>query len=184
MRIVDLHAAAPALIAQASAVLYESFLGRSEDWQDPESARAEGTASLAPGQISRVAVDPSGTVMGWIGAAPLYRGRVWEVHPLVVSPARRRQGIGRSLVHDLERIVAERGGETLWLGSDDENGETSLADVDLYVDPAAAIRDFRKLRGDHPCEFYLRLGFRVVGVLPDANGVGKPDVFFAKRVRE
>jgi aminoglycoside 6'-N-acetyltransferase I len=87
-------------------------------------------------------------------------------------------------VHDLERIVAERGGETLWLGSDDENGETSLADVDLYVDPAAAIRDFRKLRGDHPCEFYLRLGFRVVGVLPDANGVGKPDVFFAKRVRE
>ena len=35
---------------------------------------------------------------------------------------------------------------------------------------------------DHPFEFYLRLGFRIAGVLPDANGFGKPDIFLAKRV--
>ena len=28
----------------------------------------------------------------------------------------------------------------------------------------------------------LRVGFTVVGVMPDANGPGKPDIFLAKRV--
>jgi len=39
----------------------------------------------------------------------------------------------------------------------------------------------RNLRG-HPYIFYRRLGFVIVGVLPDANGPGKPDIFMAKRV--
>ena len=96
--------------------------------------------------------------------------------------AHRRQGVGRALVHDLERLVESRGALTLWLGSDDEHDETSAGGVDLYADVPGAIRDLKKLRGEHPAEFYLRLGFRVIGVLPDANGRGKPDIFFAKRV--
>ena len=55
--------------------------------------------------------------------------------------------------------------------------------MDLYVDVPAAIRDLKKLRGEHPYEFYRRLGFHVTGFLPDANGPGKPDIFFAKRIR-
>jgi hypothetical protein len=54
-------------------------------------------------------------------------------------------------------------------------GPAWSAIVDLTRD-----RDFRTLRGEHPGEFYLRLGFRIVGVLPDANGRGKPDIFVAK----
>jgi len=68
------------------------------------------------------------------------------------------------------------------LGSDDENDETTLSSIDLYADIPGAIRGLKKLRGDHPYEFYLRLGFRVTGVMPDANGRGKPDIFFAKRI--
>ena len=77
---------------------------------------------------------------------------------------------------------AERGGLTLWLGSDDEIDETTVSGVDLYEDVPGAIRDLAVIRGEHPCEFYRRLGFRVVGLMPDANGPGKPDIFFAKRV--
>ena len=35
---------------------------------------------------------------------------------------------------------------------------------------------------DHPFEFYQKLGFVIVGVMPDANGLGKPDIFMAKRL--
>ena len=31
-------------------------------------------------------------------------------------------------------------------------------------------------------EFYLRVGFHIVGVIPDANGFGKPDILMAKRI--
>jgi aminoglycoside 6'-N-acetyltransferase I len=112
----------------------------------------------------------------------MYGGLVWELHPLVVAESHRRRGIGKALVHDLERVVEGRGALTLWAGSDDDNAETTLSGVDLYADVPGSIRDLRKLRGDHPLEFYLRLGFRVIGVMPDANGRGKPDIFFAKRL--
>jgi aminoglycoside 6'-N-acetyltransferase I len=107
---------------------------------------------------------------------------VWELHPLVVRRDRRRQGVGRRLVADLEVQVASRGGRTIMLGTDDENGRTSIAGVDLYpgvLDKLRAIED----RSGHPFAFYRRLGFEVVGVIPDANGFGKPDILMAKRIR-
>jgi aminoglycoside 6'-N-acetyltransferase I len=34
----------------------------------------------------------------------------------------------------------------------------------------------------NPLAFYQRVGFEIVGVIPDANGPGKPDILMAKRV--
>jgi aminoglycoside 6'-N-acetyltransferase I len=170
-----------ALNDQAAQLLLDAFRGRTADWQDVESARQEVLASLAPDRISRVSVDAAGIARGWIGGAPLYGGRVWEIHPLVVSESHRGQGIGRSLVEDLERLAVLRGALTLWAGSDDEHDQTTLSGKDLYPDIPGAIRAIQNLR-HHPYEFYLRVGFRIAGVLPDANGRGKPDIFLAKRV--
>ena len=36
----------------------------------------------------------------------------------------------------------------------------------------------------HPYEFYQKCGYQIVGVLPDVNGPGKPDIFMAKRLTE
>jgi len=182
IRIVDLTADRPEWLDRTAALLHETFRGRTRDWQDLDSARETVIESLAAGHVSRIAVDDSGDVAGWIAAAPIYDGHVWEIHPLVVGPRFRRQGIGRSLVRDLEALVEQRGGLTLYAGSDDEHRETTLGGVDLYADLPAALRDVRNL-GAHPYEFYLRLGFTIVGVLPDANGPGKPDIFLAKPVR-
>ena len=120
-------------------------------------------------------------VIGWIGGIAMYSGHVWEIHPLVVAAEHRHQGVGRALVRDLENIVRAKGAITLWVGTDDENHETSLSIVDLYADIPGAIRDVRNLR-EHPYEIWVRLGFKIVGVMPDANGLGKPDIFLAKRV--
>lgn len=108
-QIIDLSADRRDLIEQAAVLLREAFRSRTEEWQDLDSARQEVMESLAPERISRVAIDLSGTMLGWVG------GRVWELHPLVVAKPHRRQGIGRALVHDLERVVAGRGALTLWL---------------------------------------------------------------------
>jgi aminoglycoside 6'-N-acetyltransferase I len=178
--IVDLASDA-GLIEPTAGLLLDTFRNRTEDWQDLDSAREEVLASLAPDRISRVLVGDAGLVLGWIGGIPAYGGRVWELHPLAVRASHRRQGIGRALVEDLERCVASRGALTLWAGSDDEHGETTLGGANLYPDIAGAIQRVRNLRG-HAYEFYLRLGFTMAGVLPDANGLGKPDIFLAKRV--
>jgi aminoglycoside 6'-N-acetyltransferase I len=65
-----------------------------------------------------------------------------------------RRGIGRALVADLEARVGERGALTLWLGTDDETGMTTLSGVDLYPDILGHLSSIENLRG-HPYEFYL-----------------------------
>jgi aminoglycoside 6'-N-acetyltransferase I len=183
MRIVDLRADDARIVHDVALLLVDTFREHAPDaWPDLESGLAEVRESLQPDRISRVALSDDGeTVLGWIGGISQYHGRVWELHPLVVAAACQRQGIGRALVHDLEAQVRERGGLTLWAGADDEDNRTTLGGADLYQDLPRQLATVRNL-GDHPYTFYERLGFTVVGVMPDANGFGKPDIFLAKRI--
>lgn len=180
MRIEDLRHEDTALIEQVAAMLVDAFAEHHPDaWPDRASARAEVEESFEEGRISRVALDDDETALGWIGGIPQYDGRVFELHPLVVRPDRQERGIGSALVYDFEERVRERGGLTILLGTDDENDQTSLAGVNLFPDVlghAARIQNLRR----HPFAFYQRLGYVVIGVLPDANGLGKPDIFMAK----
>ena len=182
MRIADLVPSDEQAIQQIAAMLITAFREHwPEAWPDLESALEEVRESFGDGRVSRVAFDDEGTVVGWIGGIRQYDGNVWELHPLVVRPDCQGQGIGRALVVDLEARVRERGAFTLWLGSDDETGQTTLADVDLYPNLWEHIARIGN-PGRHPFEFYQKLGFVIVGVMPDANGPGKPDIFMAKRV--
>ncbi|MDX1615785.1 MAG: AAC(6')-Ia family aminoglycoside 6'-N-acetyltransferase, partial [Candidatus Promineifilaceae bacterium] len=72
---------------------------------------------------------------------------------------------------------------TLYLGTDDVSGMTSLSNRDLYQDLSQHLRTIQNLDG-HPYTFYQKMGFTIVGVIPDANGRGKPDIMMAKRVGE
>jgi aminoglycoside 6'-N-acetyltransferase I len=181
MQISDLQPNDSAAIEQAAQALVTGFRDHSPDsWPNLVAARTEVQEALEPGKVCRVARDADGTVLGWIGGH-LFYARVWELHPLVVHPSVQRRGIGRALVADLEVQVRQRGGLTLLLGSDDEDDMTTLSGVELYPDVWTHIRNIRNLRG-HPFEFYQTCGFVIVGVVPDANGPGKPDILMAKRV--
>lgn len=171
------------IIQQAAALLTEGFREHWPGaWETLEEALQEVHEMLAEDRICRVAVDDDGTVLGWIGGiGEAYDGNVWELHPMVVWKDQQKRGIGRALVADLEDRVRERGGLTLTLGTDDEDDMTSLSGVDLYVDTWEKIRNIRNLKG-HPYEFYQKCGFTITGVLPDANGPGKPDIYMSKRL--
>ena len=170
------------LIQQAALLLVDAFREHWPDaWPTLEEGRKEVEEMLETGRICRVAVDEKGNLLGIIGGIPGYDGNVWELHPLAVQPSLQGQGIGRALVKDLEAQVRSRGGLTITLGTDDEDGMTTLSNTDLYENLWEKIRDIGNLKG-HPFEFYQKMGYIISGVVPDANGPGKPDILMAKRV--
>ncbi len=162
-------------VQEAADLLREAFPHCYDDCAEEEMARC-----LEEGRVALVAVD-DGHVVGFVGAIPQYGETGWELHPLVVRASRQGEGVGTRLIHALEAAVAQRGGVTVYLGSDDEFGKTSLSGTDLYDDLFGRIASIRN-PGRHPFEFYQKAGYRIVGVIPDANGIGKPDIWMAKRV--
>ncbi len=156
----------------------ENFPGA---WDTIEDGIEEIHDMLADERICRAAI-LDGRIVGWIGGIPEYDGNVWELHPLAVHPDFHGQGIGRLLVEDFEKLVAQKGALTIMLGSDDQNNMTSLSGVDLYDNLPDKIAHIRNLK-NHPYSFYQKLGFSIIGLVPDANGTGKPDIIMGKRVK-
>lgn len=149
-------------------------------WGNLTEAIEEIKDSLAENRISRASVDENENVLGWIGAFHDY-AFVWELHPLVVRSDLQNQGIGTALVRDLEQQVKTRGGLTIRLGTDDENKRTSIGGIELYPHVLENLSKIENLK-KHPFEFYQKLGYEICGVIPDANGFGKPDILMCKRV--
>jgi aminoglycoside 6'-N-acetyltransferase I len=143
-------------------------------------ARQEVQEALEPGKICLVARNEQGEIMGWIGGQHSY-SQVWELHPLAVAPQFQRCGVGRALVAALEERIAAAGGYTVQLGTDDEFGGTNLYGRELYPNVLEAAQSMRNVN-EHPYSFYQKLGFVVTGLIPDANGFGKPDIIMCKRV--
>jgi aminoglycoside 6'-N-acetyltransferase I len=178
MGIVDLSLQAEDLKQQAGTLLSEAF-PHDQGWPDPRSGRDEIDWITGQGGFVRASVDGD-RLLGWVGGLPEYRGLVWELHPIVVQVTHRRQGIGRALVQAFELVARGRGGLTATLGTDDHFGDTSLGGVDLYSDVPGQIAALRDLGKEHPFLFYRKLGYVVTGVMPDANGRGRPDIYLSK----
>jgi aminoglycoside 6'-N-acetyltransferase I len=181
MPIIDLSPDNPQLIAAAALVLLRGFRGVSPAWPTLESALDEVRECTAPGGIARAYIDEEGRVLGWIAGNSQYDGHVWELHPLVVDPEHQGRGVGRALVADFETHAAARGAITILLGTDDETDRTSLSGAEVYPQVWRAIAGLEN-KARHPFEFYQKQGYVVVGIVPDANGYGKPDILMAKRV--
>jgi aminoglycoside 6'-N-acetyltransferase I len=182
MNIISLLPDHDHLIQQAAQLLVDAFR---EHWPDAWPTYEEGLEEvhelLERERICRIAVDERGNLLGMIGGIPGYDGNVWELHPLAVQPSLQGQGIGRALVEDFEEQVRSKGGLTITLGSDDEDDMTSLSNVDLYENLWDKIREIRNYK-NHPFAFYQKLGYVITGIVPDANGRGKPDILMAKKI--
>ena len=175
MEIVFLNPENMAYRAAVAELLREAFPHSYGD-----SAEDEVASCLEEGRIALLAVH-EGQVVGFVGAIPQYGHTGWELHPLVVKQDAQHSGIGSRLVSAIEAEVARHGGLTIYLGTDDEFGQTSLSGADLYENLWEKIAGIAN-PGRHPYEFYVKNGYAIVGVIPDANGRGKPDILMAKRI--
>ncbi len=183
MKIITLTKEHDQLIQQAAQLLVDAFREHwAEAWSTLEEGLQEVHEMLEAERICRAALDDDGNLLGIIGGIPQYDGHVWELHPLAVQPAAQDKGIGKTLVEDFEEQVRQRGGLTINLGTDDEDNMTSLSGVDLYENLWEKVRDVRNFKR-HPFEFYQKMGYVITGVVPDANGIGKPDIIMSKRIK-
>jgi aminoglycoside 6'-N-acetyltransferase I len=172
---------ADAVQLQAAAGILLSALAHAPSaWGDLETAQREVLSFVDnPERLAFLAI-VDGQVRAWIGAIR-HSKHSWELHPLVVDPPFQRKGLGTKLVHRLEEAARAEGVVTIWLGTDDDFGGTSIYGRDLYPDVLGSLKALMPTAG-HPYTFYHHLGYTVTGVLPDADGPGKHDIIMAKRL--
>ncbi|HEX9325160.1 MAG TPA: hypothetical protein VF915_01510, partial [Reyranella sp.] len=68
--------------------------------------------------------------------------------------------------------------------SDDDYGGTTLFGRDLWPDAVSHVAATAATARGHALTFYRRHGYEIVGLLPDVNGAGRPDILLAKRLSE
>jgi len=179
---IDLSEASEKYKKQAAQILFEaSKLITQESWKTIESAIEEVKECCHKDYISCGLVE-NNELIGWVGLRPMYKDITWELHPLMVKPSVQGKGTGSKLIKEIERIAVEKNILNIILGTDDELDKTSLANRDLYAcDLFTEIKNIKN-KNNHPFECYQKQGYRIIGVIPDANGLGKPDIIMGKRI--
>lgn len=178
--LVDLRDLDAVSIEQLAKITLPAAMAHAPGWlTDLEAAREEIAEAREAEKVARVVVE-GGQPIGWISAAPAW-GRIWEIHPLIVAIDRQRRGHGRTLVRAIERIAAEAGALTMTLSTSDMTNATSLSAADLYSDLPGKLAGFAAHR-DHSVSFWLRAGYTITGVIPDAEGPGMPSIHLARRL--
>ena len=179
MTVVALAELTAAQLDRLTALTFEAGAEHSPGWL-PTPERARETIDEARDKLARVVLDEHEQPVAWIAAAHAW-GRLWEIHPMIVARAHQRRGFGRLLVREIEAAAAADGALTLTLSTSDMTGATSLSSVDLFDAPARRLVELAVVK-PHPVSFWIRLGFVVVGVTPDAEGPGMPSISLAKRL--
>jgi aminoglycoside 6'-N-acetyltransferase I len=178
LRIVEFDDLTRQQRADAARVLADAFADRPGSFDG--KFKEEVDTFFVDDDRDAIAALEDDVLVGWVGCIETY-DHAWELHPLAVDPSVQRGGIGTALVRALEARLRAEGVLTLYLGTDDEFGGTNLYGVDLFPDVAGKIATLAETSG-HPFAFYQKLGYEVVGLIPDANGFGKPDIMMAKRL--
>jgi aminoglycoside 6'-N-acetyltransferase I len=181
MNLIAIDANNEALLTTLTRLTYDAARGHNPAWlptlQDAEETVRE---ALAPQTLCRVLMDGDKPI-GWISATPQGHG-VWELHPILVAPAHQRRGHGRRLVAEIERLALAQGARTMILSTADAVRATTIGGIDLFANPlnALAAIDVTDAKAGHAYQFWVKVGYSLVGVLPDAEGPGIPSIQCAK----
>jgi aminoglycoside 6'-N-acetyltransferase I len=169
------------LMEEAAHILFTAFQTMNGTaWPAPASALQEVKECIAAPNMC-IGICVNNVLAGWVGLRPMYE-KTWELHPLVIAPQHQHKGLGTLLIRELEEKAREQGIIGILLGTDDETYSTSLSQQELTGDNIChAIMNIRNMK-KHPYEFYQKCGYVIVGVIPNANGVRKPDIWMWKNL--
>lgn len=168
---------------EAARILKDAFISKGNlAWPDMKSAINEIEECIEDPNIT-LGLCINDQLVGWAGIRPMY-DKTWELHPLVVNPKFQNSGFGKKLMFEIEAKAKEQGIIGLVLGTDDEYEGTSLSEVDISESNIfSEINDIKNLKR-HPFEFYKKCGYMIVGIIPNANGIRKPDIWMWKNVSQ
>ena len=180
-RLVDFRSITPLQRTTAAEVLRSALAHLPSGYQGAGEAEAELELRWNDDEWLGYAALEGERLVGWVGAIRTY-SHGWELHPLVVAPDRQRDGIGSAMVAEIEARARREGVLTMFLGTDDEHGGTTAFGLDLWADLARHTATLGPSARGHALTFYRRHGYQVIGLLPDVNGSGRPDILMAKRL--
>ncbi|EDO2996046.1 TPA: AAC(6')-Ia family aminoglycoside 6'-N-acetyltransferase AacA56 [Pseudomonas aeruginosa] len=169
------------LVKVAAEILFYTFSEiNNESWPTINSATEEVKECIEDKNIC-IGVLVEDKLVGWIGLRPMYEN-TWELHPMVVLSKWQGKGLGKILIFELEKRAKEQGINGIVLGTDDETFRTSLSMKELDKnDLFEEIKNIKNIN-HHPYEFYQKCGYKIIGVIPDANGKNKPDIWMWKKI--
>lgn len=168
---------------QAAEILLETFK-KANMWPtlDKEEAFATVEESVSEEKIC-IGIKVDNQLIGWTGLIPMYE-KTWELHPIAVKNEFQGKGYGKILLNELEKTARQKGIIGIFAGSDDETGKTSLSEKEItgknIFDEIRNIKNYK----NHPYEFYIKCGYSIIGMIPNANGANKPDIWLWKDIRE
>ena len=168
---------------QAAKILLEAF-PTAGMWPDIDEKQALETLNecIADGNIC-LGIKINAKLIGWTGLRPMYE-KTWELQPMAICTEFQGKGYGKILLNEMERIAREKGIIGIFVGSDDETDKTSLSEKEItgenILEEIKNIKNYK----NHPFEFYIKCGYSIVGIIPNANGPKKPDILLWKDLRE
>jgi aminoglycoside 6'-N-acetyltransferase I len=168
---------------QAVKILLET-MPKADMWLDLDEKMAleEVEESISDENIS-IGIKVNNQLIGWVGLIPMYE-KTWELHPMAIIPKYQGKGYGKILLNEMENIAREKGIIGIFAGSDDETNKTSLSGKDITGENIfEEIKNIKNYR-NHPYEFYVKCGYSIIGIIPNANGSKKPDILLWKDIRK
>jgi aminoglycoside 6'-N-acetyltransferase I len=169
-------------MAEAAKVLLKT-MPEANMWPDLNEEMALETVEegIADENIC-IGIKINNQLIGWAGLIPMYKN-TWELHPMAILPIFQGKGYGKILLNELEKIAQEKGIIGIFAGSDDESNKTSLSEIEITKDNIFEVIKNIKNHKNHPYEFYMRCGYSIIGIIPNANGLDKPDILLWKDIR-